>query len=89
MVIVCRRCFRRAQIEMPKVGARLRCTSCQTVQVFGERAGRKSSKNGRRPSTRQRREIAGVVRFDTRAPAAKVHTYEHFDDRIDDLFAAG
>jgi hypothetical protein len=71
---------------MPPIGARLRCTSCQTVQVFGQKGGIKKPPPYR---PRARREIAGVVRFDTRAPAAKVHTYEHFDDRIDDLFAAG
>jgi hypothetical protein len=39
---------------------------------------------------RRRREIAGVVRFsDRRAPEQKRVNDSSFDDRLDDLFAAG
>jgi hypothetical protein len=76
MIVVCRRCFRRAQIEMPPIGARLRCTSCNERQVFGTRP-------------RQRREIGGRVSFERKAPAAKRQTSADFDDRLDDLWAAG
>ena len=104
MVIVCRRCFRRSQIPMPPIGARLRCTSCQTVQVFGvatrlSLSGNpvaappsvnfsRNSVNSSRP--RQRRSIAGITRFsDHRAPAANRAHVLGFDDDIDDLWAAG
>jgi DNA-directed RNA polymerase subunit RPC12/RpoP len=76
MIVVCRRCFRRAQIEMPPIGARLRCTSCNERQVFGTRP-------------RQRREIGGRVSFERKAPAAKATHVSFFDDPIDDLWAAG
>jgi hypothetical protein len=77
MIVVCRRCFRRAQIEMPRIGQRLRCSSCNEVQVFGTRRA-------------VRRVINGVVRFSARrAPAANDAPAHHFDDPISDLFKAG
>jgi hypothetical protein len=80
MVIVCRRCFRRAQIPMPPIGARLRCTTRGERQVFGER------KNTPVGSRRRRREIGGVVKFDRPAPGQYVVNAHNFDDAIDDLF---
>ena len=69
-----RRCDRRAQIEMPRIGQRLRCSSCNEVQVFGTRP-------------RRRREIAGITRFsDRRAPAAKAKHASLLNDDISDLF---
>jgi hypothetical protein len=73
---------------MPPIGARLRCTSCQTVQVFGERQNLINDQNSpRRP--RRHREIAGRVMFDTRATAANAKHVSPFDDDISDLFKAG
>jgi DNA-directed RNA polymerase subunit RPC12/RpoP len=77
MLIHCRRCGRRAQIERPKIGQKLRCTSCNEVQVFGTRP-------------RRRREVHGIVRFsDRRAPQAKAKHVSPFDDPISDLWKAG
>jgi len=93
MVIVCRRCDRRGQIPMPAIGSTLRCSACGQRQRFGD--GQTSTRvdvvNAGRGLQRQRREIAGVVRFDRRAPAANVQRVEqvHFDDPISDLFKAG
>ena len=76
MVIVCRRCFRRAQIATPPIGERLRCTQCGQRQLFGT-------------ERRRRREIAGVVRFAERRAPSLVPDQAPFDDDVADLFKAG
>jgi hypothetical protein len=72
MFVTCAQCFRRAQIPLPPIGARLRCTGCGERQVFGTRP-------------RRRREISGVTRFSARAPAL-VPDQAPLNDAIDDLF---
>jgi hypothetical protein len=88
MVITCDRCARRAQIAMPRIGSRLRCTSCDAVQVFGDR---QKNVPGRDTCPRRRREVHRIVRFSDRAPAPgqKVGNAHDFDDPLGDLFAIG
>jgi hypothetical protein len=76
MFVTCDACFHKGQIEPPKVGAWLRCTVCGHRRRFGVS-----------PQRRGRCQIAGVVRFDPRAPAKRRRTYgTKFDDTLDDLF---
>jgi hypothetical protein len=73
VMITCRRCFRRAQIEMPPIGARLRCTACNEAQQFGTRP-------------RRRRVIAGVTRFSDRRAPPIAPDGAPLNDSLDHLF---
>jgi hypothetical protein len=84
MIVVCRRCFRRAQVEMPPIGATLRCTECGRRQRFGERQNEfRTRAKFDRPC-----QVAGIVRFaDRRRQPGVEPAHAHcFDDVLTDLF---
>jgi hypothetical protein len=71
-------CGHSGEVALP-IRARLQCTSCGQVQIFGEQS--------RGSRSRERRQIVGVVRFKRPAPAAdREHVDVDFDDDVDDLF---